>query len=79
MEEKIIIEFLKWYEEEVNGWPIPYEYANKFLHQYKSKEQKTSEIYTCKLEGGKKKCSYKHKDYMACVQLRKCEFAEVTV
>ncbi|MBT0607627.1 hypothetical protein [Aequorivita echinoideorum] len=36
-----------------------------------------SELFTCKLEGGKSKCGYVSKDYMACVQLRKCPFASI--
>lgn len=38
---------------------------------------KQSELFTCKLKGGKECCSFKSKDYTACVQLRKCEFASI--
>lgn len=34
-----------------------------------------SELFTCKLEGGKDKCRYKAKDYFTCIMLRRCEFA----
>lgn len=34
-----------------------------------------SELFTCKFEGGKKACSYKSKNYLECVMLRKCDFA----
>lgn len=35
-----------------------------------------SELFTCKQDGGTDNCGFKHKDYMTCVHLRKCPFAE---
>ena len=42
-----------------------------------TRELSDDEIYKCMLKGGKDKCSYKSKDAMACVMLRKCEYVKL--
>lgn len=48
---------------------------SRLQHSVTSEEKS----YECTLEGGKDKCGFKSKDFIACVALRHCEYAKTTI
>ena len=53
------------------------EYISQHPTEQPTNELSDEDIYKCMLRGGKDNCSYKSKDAIACIMLRKCEYVKL--